>query len=66
MLLQLALNIRKIDSKCFQENRPAQKEGKDYKRIKSTDTSFANASSGKHQQSSVYQNQTDKKDQDHQ
>ena len=65
-MLQPPSDIRKIDSRSSQENRPTKKMEKDSKRLKSTDTPFADVSSSKHQQSSTYQKQTSKKDQDYQ
>ena len=62
-LLQSFSSTCKIDSKCLQGNRPAKKEEKDFGKTKSTNTSFTDVFSSKHQHFSAHQSQTGKKDQ---
>ena len=65
ILLQPPSSTHEIDAKYLCGYRPAKKKKKDLERNKSTDTFFADVSSGKHpQQSSIYQSQTGNKDQD--
>ena len=64
MLLQPPSSAHKIDLKCSQRHKPTKKDNS--KKNKSNDTSLADVIYNKHpQQSSIYQNQTSKKDQDH-
>lgn len=60
-LLEPPSGTQKMDSKYPQGNRSMKKEEKDFGKIESTDTFFANISGCKHQQFSTYQSQTGKK-----